>query len=115
MAEEEKDPSKISTSSFMSVPANTTVETPAPASARFTWTGGAETIEYQATASHIEVRDDRGALEGMMFSLAYVKVDARVIPTGSVPSRSPTTVVPDRPRSPSTSEASGRVASGPTG
>ena len=46
MAEEEKDPSKISTSSFMSVPANTTVETPAPASARFTWTGGAETIEY---------------------------------------------------------------------
>lgn len=76
MAEEEKDPSKISTSSFMSVPASSTVETPAAASARLTWAGDAETIDYQATASHIEVRDDRGALEGMMFSLAYVKVDA---------------------------------------
>lgn len=85
MAEEEKDPSKISSSAYMSVPASTTVETPAPASAHLTWTSGAETIGYQATASHLEVRDDKGVLEGMMFSLAYVKVDAEGSPDRTRP------------------------------
>lgn len=45
---------------------------PEPASARLVWSCGSESIDYEARASHIDVREDGGALIGRMFSLAYV-------------------------------------------
>lgn len=45
---------------------------PDPASAKLTWRCGSEAISYEAKASHIDVREDEGALIGRMFSLAYV-------------------------------------------
>lgn len=61
---------------YASVPAQRAAQVPEPASARLTWTDGERTLEYEARAAHVEVRDDAGALVGRMFSLSYVVVDA---------------------------------------
>lgn len=50
-------------------------QVPDPASARLSWTDGEKTIDYVATAAHLDVVDDAGKLEGEMFSLSYVAVD----------------------------------------
>lgn len=47
--------------------------TPAPVSKDLTWHVGSKSINYTATASHIDVRSDTGALIGKMFSVAYIK------------------------------------------
>ncbi|OUO33730.1 peptidase S10 [Olsenella sp. An290] len=60
---------------YASVPADRATDVPAPASARLAWTDGERTIDYEATAAHLEVRDDAGVLLGRMFSLSYVAVD----------------------------------------
>ena len=74
------------TPEFLGVPQNRATEVPEAASKRLTWTGAdGETIDYVATASHIEVRDDAGTLIGMMFSLAYLAVDAEGNPCRSRP------------------------------
>ena len=44
------------------VPAEVVRETPEAASAVLTWEADGESIEYRATASHVEVRDDAGRL-----------------------------------------------------
>ncbi len=61
---------------FMTVPADPRIKMPESASAHLAWHSGDETIDYVATASHLEVRGDTGALIGQMFALSYVRVDA---------------------------------------
>lgn len=60
---------------YASVPAERASAVPEAASARLTWTDGERSIEYEARAAHLEVRDDAGVLLGRMFSLSYVAVD----------------------------------------
>lgn len=60
---------------YASVPADRAAEIPAPTSARLTWSDGERSLDYEATAAHLEVRDDAGVLLGRMFSLTYVAVD----------------------------------------
>ena len=61
---------------FLGVSEDRKLEVPAAASKQLTWTGAnGETIDYKATAAHVEVRDDAGSLVGMMFSLSYISVD----------------------------------------
>ena len=60
---------------YASVPADRAAEIPAPTSARLTWSDGECSLDYEATAAHLEVRDDAGVLLGRMFSLSYVAVD----------------------------------------
>ena len=56
---------------FLSVPANTATEVPAPASKQLTWHGAnGEELRYTVTAAHVDVREDAGALIGKMFSLS---------------------------------------------
>ena len=57
------------------VPAEVVRETPEAASAVLTWEADGESIEYRATASHVEVRDDAGRLIGKMFSIAFVALE----------------------------------------
>lgn len=45
---------------------------PEPASAKMAWECGAERIAYTASAGHVDVRTDTGALVGKMFFLSYV-------------------------------------------
>ena len=52
---------------YEGVPANVVRSVPDPASARLSWTDGERTIDYVSTASHLDVRDDSGRLEGKMF------------------------------------------------
>ena len=66
----------VSKNPFKSVPAVRTTEVPEAASARLTWTNGARSIDYTATAAHLDVTDDAGVLFGKMFSTSYVAVDA---------------------------------------
>ncbi|MCI1665662.1 MAG: peptidase S10 [Atopobiaceae bacterium] len=54
------------------VPASHVADVPAPASAHLTWRSGSSSIDYVATASHLDVTDDGGNLEGRMFSISYV-------------------------------------------
>lgn len=54
------------------VPADRKCAVPAPASAKLTWHGKKQTLDYSATASHLDIRTDAGELIGQMFSLAYV-------------------------------------------
>ena len=70
---------------FATVPAERCAEVPESATARLTWTDGERSIDYAATAGHVEVRDDAGALLGRMFSLSYVAVDADGRPDASRP------------------------------
>ncbi|HJA29394.1 MAG TPA: peptidase S10 [Candidatus Olsenella pullicola] len=58
---------------------------PEPASARLTWTDGERSLEYEARAAHLEVRDDAGVLIGRMFSLSYVAVDGEGAPDRARP------------------------------
>ena len=60
---------------YASVPADRAQGVPEPASARLTWTDGERTIDYEARAAHLDVRDDAGVLLGRMFSVSYVAVD----------------------------------------
>ena len=80
MSEEEKGAAaaqgKEQTKGYAIVPAERSTSVPDPASARLTWTDGERSIDYEARAAHLEVRDDSGALIGRMFSLSYVAVDA---------------------------------------
>ena len=57
------------------VPAEVVRETPEAASAVLTWEADGQSIEYRATASHVEVRDDAGRLIGKMFSIAFVALE----------------------------------------
>ena len=79
MADEEKGaPSaqeKERTRAYAVVPAERATSVPEPASARLSWTDGERSLDYEARAAHLEVRDDAGALIGRMFSLSYVAVD----------------------------------------
>ena len=61
---------------YRSVPAHRASDVPAAASARLSWTDGSRTIAYEATAAHLDVTDDAGALLGKMFSTSYVAVGA---------------------------------------
>ena len=71
---------------FLGIAENRALEVPAAASKRLTWTGAnGETIDYMATAGHVEVRDDAGTLIGMMFALSYVAVDAEGNPCRNRP------------------------------
>lgn len=71
---------------FLGVAADRSLEVPAAASKRLTWSGAAgETIDYTATAAHVDVRDDAGSLVGKMFSLAYLAVDAEGNPDPARP------------------------------
>ena len=74
--------SKALAAGFAVVGAQRDEDVPAGATARLSWTDGARTIEYAATAAHVAVTDDAGVLLGKMFSLAYVAVDedGRAIP-----------------------------------
>lgn len=60
---------------YASVPADRAAGVPEPASARLTWTDGERSIDYEARAAHLDVRDDAGVLLGRMFSVSYVAVD----------------------------------------
>lgn len=70
-----KPAAQTQTRPFSTVPADRAASVPAPAAARLTWTDGEKTLEYEARAAHLEVRDDNGVLLGKMFSLSYVVVD----------------------------------------
>ena len=74
--QQEKTASKVPNDSFMTVAADPRLKTPEAASAQLTWQAGDERISYQATAGHLDVRSDTGALMGQMFSLTYVALDA---------------------------------------
>lgn len=76
---------EIARRGLATVAASRTQELSQPASARLTWTDGARAIDYEARASHVEVRDDGGVLLGEMFSLAYVAVDEKGVPDPSRP------------------------------
>ena len=84
MADEEKGaPSaqeKERTRAYAVVPAERATSVPEPASARLSWTDGERSLDYEARAAHLEVRDDAGALIGRMFSLSYVVVDGEGAP-----------------------------------
>lgn len=56
----------------ITVPAEPRVPTPPSASAHLAWQVGEERIGYTATAAHLDVRTDTGALIGKMFSVSYV-------------------------------------------
>ena len=77
--------SKVPADSFMTVPADPRLKTPERASAQLTWQVGEERIPYVATAGHLDVRSDTGALMGQMFSLSYVACDADGKPDSSRP------------------------------
>ena len=77
--------SKVREQGFAAVAADRRTEVPESATARLTWTDGECSIDYAATAAHVEVRDDAGVLLGTMFSLAYVAVDADGRPDASRP------------------------------
>ena len=70
---------------YASVPADRATGVPEAASARLAWTDGERSLEYEARAAHLEVRDDAGVLLGRMFSLSYVAVDAEGMPDVSRP------------------------------
>ncbi len=70
---------------YASVPADRATGVPEAASARLAWTDGERSLEYEARAAHLEVRDDAGVLLGRMFSLSYVAVDAEGRPDASRP------------------------------
>ena len=57
---------------FITIPADRRLAEPAAASALLCWRGEGRTIEYEATACHVDVREDTGNLLGKMFSLSYV-------------------------------------------
>lgn len=57
---------------FITIPADRRLAEPAAASALLCWKGEGRTIEYEATACHVDVREDTGNLLGKMFSLSYV-------------------------------------------
>lgn len=70
---------------YACVPADRAGDVPEAASARLTWTDGERSIDYEARATHLEVRDDAGVLLGRMFSLSYVAVDAEGRPDPTRP------------------------------
>lgn len=47
-------------------------QVPAPAEAHLSWSAGEDRIDYTARASHLDVIDTKGVLEGKMFNVAYV-------------------------------------------
>lgn len=75
-APREQAASAVPRDAFMTVPADARLKTPEPASAHLSWEGSGshagERIDYVATAAHLDVRGDTGALVGKMFSLSYV-------------------------------------------
>ena len=70
---------------YASVPAERATGVPEPAAARLTWTDGERSLDYEARAAHLEVRDDAGVLLGRMFSVSYVAVDGEGRPDASRP------------------------------
>ena len=64
---------------FMAVPAEKGIDTPEPKTARLSWKGSGasegQSITYDCTAGHLDVRADTGKLLGKMFSLTYVAAD----------------------------------------
>ena len=64
---------------FMAVPAEKGIDTPEPKTARLSWKGSGasegQSIAYDCTAGHLDVRADTGKLLGKMFSLTYVAAD----------------------------------------
>lgn len=57
---------------FRTVAADPRPAVPASASARLTWSNNGKTLNYTATAGHLDVREDTGALLAQMFSIGYV-------------------------------------------
>ncbi len=84
-ATQEKPQSKIPNDTFMTVPADPRLKTPESASATLAWESAGEHIDYKATAAHLDVRSDTGALIGQMFSLSYVKTTADGTPDPARP------------------------------
>lgn len=70
---------------FATVPAEVAPTVPEPASARLVWQVGEERIDYEATAAHLDVRDDTGRLLAKMFSLSYVALGEGGVPDAARP------------------------------
>lgn len=64
------------TGAFATVEADVSRTVPEPASARLVWQVGEDRMDYEATAAHLDVRDDTGRLLAKMFSLSYVAIGA---------------------------------------
>jgi carboxypeptidase C (cathepsin A) len=70
---------------FVTVPADKTRTVSDPVSRRFTWEAAGEQMDYETTVSHLDVRDDTGALEGRMFSITYAKLGEDGLPMAGRP------------------------------
>ena len=57
---------------FITIPADPRPKMPRPASAKLHWEHKEESIDYIATASHVDVRSNTNALIAQMFSLSYI-------------------------------------------
>lgn len=80
-----KQESGVPNDTFMTVPADPRIKTPEAATAHLSWVSGNEHIDYAATAAHLDVRSDTGALMGQMFSLSYVTLDGEGNPDPTRP------------------------------
>ena len=80
-----KQESGVPNDTFMTVPADPRIKTPEAATAHLSWVSGNEHIDYAATAAHLDVRSDTGALMGQMFSLSYVSLDGEGNPDPTRP------------------------------
>lgn len=74
---------------FVTVAAQPRIPLPDAASANLVWKGSGasagETISYRATAGHIDVRSNSGALMGNMFSMSYISLDEQGLPQKNRP------------------------------
>lgn len=70
---------------FATVEASVCRLVPEASSRRLTWRCGEERMDYEATAAHLDVRDDTGKLEAKMFSLSYVALDGEGRPDATRP------------------------------
>ena len=60
------------TDEVITAPAEKRLDLPEAASKDLAWKADGQRIDYTATAAHLDVRTDTGALIGKMFSLSYV-------------------------------------------
>ncbi|MDU4970446.1 MAG: peptidase S10, partial [Atopobium minutum] len=57
---------------FRTVAADPRPAVPEAKSAKLSWSGNGQVIDYVVTAGHLDVREDAGALLAQMFSISYV-------------------------------------------
>ncbi len=68
--------SGVSKSAYVTVDAGPRAQVPPAASARLVWTDGERSLDYVATAGHVDVRANDNRLKSQMFALSYVVVDS---------------------------------------